>query len=98
MCNNFTFTQLLSKWFEKCQRAHLFPKTRLGKEATTMAPKEHKKDFVSCSEPNTVKLLAVNIQTAFQILPSHETSNLADRWLAVCIQFWRFRIQIMIPI
>jgi hypothetical protein len=43
-----------------------FPKTRLGKEATTMASKELKKDFVSCSAPHPVKLLAVCIQTALQ--------------------------------
>ena len=43
-----------------------FPKTRLGKEATKMASKELKKDFVSCSAPHPGKLLAACILTAFQ--------------------------------
>jgi len=43
-----------------------FPETRLGKEARTMVSKELKKDFVSCSAPHPVKLLAACIQTAFQ--------------------------------
>ena len=84
-CVITTVTQLLSKWLEKCQERTWFPKTRLVKEATTMASREFKKDFVSCSAPHHVKLLAVRIQTAFQRFISHESSNFADRWLTVCI-------------